>query len=87
MVPENGARLLQELISSCDGEAKQLQFFSAKELSKATDNFNKRHFLGSRKNHTTYKGSHEGHTIAIRRSHCLSEHSIDSVFNEIVMLA
>ncbi|XXG44572.1 hypothetical protein AAC387_Pa01g4336 [Persea americana] len=72
MVPENGARLLQELISSCDGEAKQLQFFSAKELSKATDNFNKRHFLGSRKNHTTYKGSHEGHTIAIRRSHCLS---------------
>ncbi|KAJ8651088.1 hypothetical protein MRB53_004111 [Persea americana] len=65
---KNGARLLQELIANCEGEAKQLQFFFLEELSKATNNFDKRHILCARKNQTTYEGSNEGRKIAIRQS-------------------
>ncbi|XXG44571.1 hypothetical protein AAC387_Pa01g4335 [Persea americana] len=84
---KNGARLLQELIANCEGEAKQLQFFFLEELSKATNNFDKRHILCARKNQTTYEGSNEGRKIAIRQSDIHSEHTIDCVFNEIVMLS
>ncbi|RWR93701.1 wall-associated receptor kinase 2-like protein [Cinnamomum micranthum f. kanehirae] len=84
---KNGARLLQEQISNCDGKVKPLQFFSLKELSKATNNFDKRLIVGSKYTWATYKGSYEGRTIAVRRSSCCREYNIDFVFNEIVMLS
>lgn len=85
---KNGARLLQDAISNCEGKIKPLQFFSAKEISKATNNYDKRHILGSKKNiFATYKGTHEGRTIVVRKPSGKREHDVDYVFNEIVMVS
>ncbi|XP_058096309.1 wall-associated receptor kinase-like 1 [Magnolia sinica] len=86
---DNGARLLQDLISSCDGKVNLFRIFSEEELRKATDHYDERRILGKKGTFTYYKGTYEDRTIVVRTisSDSANEDDMNFVFNEIVMLS
>ncbi|XP_058069771.1 wall-associated receptor kinase-like 17 [Magnolia sinica] len=83
----NGARLLEELISSCAGKVNPIRIFSAEELEKATDNYDKKQILVVGGMYTAYKGSYRDRAISIRRLNFVSAETVYNAFNEIVMLS
>ncbi|KAH7842056.1 hypothetical protein Vadar_001013 [Vaccinium darrowii] len=65
----NGGLLFQQQISSSEGSVMKTKLFMAKELEKATDNFNQSRVLGKGGVGTVYKGMlQDGSIVAVKKS-------------------
>ncbi|KAL5981177.1 hypothetical protein ACLOJK_029098 [Asimina triloba] len=86
---KNGARLLDDLITSCDGRVYPFRIFSAEELRKATVDYDEDRILGKKGTFTNYKGTYVDRPIVVRAfsSDGANNEDLDFVFNEIVMLS
>ncbi|CAA2982421.1 Serine threonine kinase [Olea europaea subsp. europaea] len=85
---QNGGLLLQQQISTKEGHVEKTRLFTAKELSKATDQFNESRILGQGGQGTVYKGMlSDGRTVAIKKSKLVGENRLDEFINEVVILS
>ncbi|KAJ0253489.1 Wall-associated receptor kinase [Hirschfeldia incana] len=85
----NGGLLLkQQLTTTRDGNVEMSRIFSAKELKKATDNFNMNRVLGKGGQGTVYKGMLvEGSIVAVKRSKLVDEDKMQEFINEVALLS
>ncbi|KAJ4718212.1 putative Kinase [Melia azedarach] len=84
----NGGLLLQQEISSTNGNIEKTKVFTSKELEKATDNFNMNRILGQGGQGTVYKGMlADGKIVAIKRSKVMDESKVEEFINEVVILS
>ncbi|KAK2986873.1 hypothetical protein RJ640_000991 [Escallonia rubra] len=83
----NGGLLLQQQTSMDKGSAEKTHF-SAKELEKATDNFNENRILGRGGQGTVYKGMlTDGRIVAVKKSKIVDESQLEQFINEVVILS
>ncbi|KAL1217948.1 Inactive serine/threonine-protein kinase ZRK12 [Cardamine amara subsp. amara] len=66
---ERGAMLLEELIECCDGKSNPIKFFSAHEIHKATNNFNKSNQVSKYSDpyYKWYSGKDKNHPMIVIR--------------------
>ncbi|XP_058081720.1 wall-associated receptor kinase-like 1 isoform X2 [Magnolia sinica] len=64
----NGAELLEELITSSEGKSSPIRIFSAKELEKATKNYADDLFFHEDSEYKMYKGTIDGRAIIVSKS-------------------
>ncbi|XP_044475751.1 uncharacterized protein LOC123203463 [Mangifera indica] len=84
---QNGGFLLQQRLSS-SGITEKAKIFTAKELEKATDNYNKSRFLGQGGFGIVYKGMlPDGTIVAVKRSKAIDESQTEQFINEVVILS
>ncbi|KAF7138657.1 hypothetical protein RHSIM_Rhsim07G0080800 [Rhododendron simsii] len=84
----NGGLLLQQQLSSDQGNLETTQLFTSKELEKATDNYNANRILGQGGQGTVYKGMlTDGRIVAIKKSKALDEGNHEQFINEVVILS
>ncbi|KAL2544933.1 Wall-associated receptor kinase-like 9 [Forsythia ovata] len=84
----NGGLLLQQQISTNEGLVDKTSLFTAKELLKATDQFNESRILGRGGQGTVYKGMlSDGRTIAVKKSKVVSVDQLEQFINEVVILS
>lgn len=86
----NGGLLLQqEISSSAEGNyVEKTRIFTANELEKATDNFNRSRVLGQGGQGTVYKGMLEdGRIVAIKKSIAMESGGVEQFINEVVILS
>ncbi|KAJ4718214.1 putative Kinase [Melia azedarach] len=84
----NGGLLLQQELSSIDGNIEKTKVFTSKELEKATDNFNMNRILGQGGQGTVYKGMlADGKIVAVKRSKVVDESKVEEFINEVVILS
>ncbi|KAL5537349.1 hypothetical protein UlMin_045945 [Ulmus minor] len=84
---QNGGFLLLEKLSS-NGSTEKAKLFTAEELQRATDNYNRSRFLGKGGYGTVYKGMlPDGSIVAVKRSIAIGRNQIDQFINEVVILS
>ncbi|CAA2982419.1 wall-associated receptor kinase 2 [Olea europaea subsp. europaea] len=84
----NGGLLLQQQISTKEGHVEKTRLFTAKELSKATDQFNESRILDKGGQGTVYKGMlSDGRTVAVKKSKLVGENRLDEFINEVLILS
>ncbi|KAK9095321.1 hypothetical protein Scep_026790 [Stephania cephalantha] len=84
----NGGLLLEQQISSSDGNVERTKVFITKELETATDNFNEGRIIGRGGSGTVYKGMlSDGRIVAIKKSKVIDESQIAQFINELVLLS
>lgn len=84
----NGGLLLQQQLSADEGAVEKTMLFSAKELEKASDKFNKNRILGQGGQGTVYKGMlTDGRIVAIKKSKKVDENQLEQFINEVVILS
>ncbi|GKV26872.1 hypothetical protein SLEP1_g36090 [Rubroshorea leprosula] len=84
---ENGGLLLQQQLSSTEGNIERTKIFSTKELERATDYFNKNRILGQGGQGTVYKGMLvDGRIVAVKKSKVLDKEKVKEFINEVVIL-
>lgn len=84
---QNGGPLLQEQLSS-DGGSEKAKLFTAEELQRATDNYNRNRFLGQGGYGTVYKGMlPDGSVVAIKRFKAIGTNQIEQFINEVIVLS
>ncbi|XP_027185000.1 wall-associated receptor kinase-like 9 [Coffea eugenioides] len=84
----NGGLLLQQQLSADEGAVEKTMLFSAKELNKASDGFNKNRILGQGGQGTVYKGMlTDGRIVAIKKSKKVDENQLEQFINEVVILS
>ncbi|GLT28496.1 hypothetical protein SLA2020_034230 [Shorea laevis] len=84
---QNGGLLLQQQVSSTEGNVEKTKIFSIKELEKATDNFNNNRILGQGGQGTVYKGMLvDGSIVAVKKSKVLDKEKVKDFINEVVIL-
>jgi len=84
---QNGGYLLQEKLSSY-GNGEMAKLFTAEELQRATDNYNRSRFLGQGGYGTVYKGMlPDGTIVAVKKSKELERNQIETFVNEVVILS
>ncbi|KAG7968889.1 hypothetical protein I3843_07G002900 [Carya illinoinensis] len=64
---DNGSKVLEELVASCNGKPTPIRSFSHEELRLATGNFDDRRVLNQIKSYKWYKGSLDDRTISIKK--------------------
>ncbi|KAF8405748.1 hypothetical protein HHK36_007825 [Tetracentron sinense] len=85
---QNGGLLLQQHRSSNDGSVQKTKIFNARELEKATDNYNENRILGQGGNGTVYKGMLvDGRIVAVKKSKIVDEGQIEQFINEVAILS
>ena len=85
--PQNGGILLQQKLSNHQGSVETAKIYSAKELEKATKNYNESRVLGQGGYGIVYKGILPDNTvIAIKKSKIGNQTQIEQFVNEIIML-
>ncbi|KAF8405745.1 hypothetical protein HHK36_007822 [Tetracentron sinense] len=85
---QNGGLLLQQQMSSNEGSIEKTKIFTARELEKATDNFNEIRILGQGGNGTVYKGMLvDGRIVAVKKSKMVDESQIEQFINEVAILS
>ncbi|KAK2995149.1 hypothetical protein RJ640_002402 [Escallonia rubra] len=83
----NGGLLLQQQTSRDKGSIEET-LFSAKELEKATDNFNENRILGRGGQGTVYKGMlTDGRIVAVKKSKIVDESQLEQFINEVAILS
>ncbi|XP_027351379.1 wall-associated receptor kinase-like 1 [Abrus precatorius] len=84
---QNGGYLLLEKFSYY-GKGEMAKLFTAEELQRATDNYNKSRFLGQGGYGTVYKGMlPDGTIVAIKKSKEIERNQIETFVNEVVILS
>ncbi|XP_022722180.1 wall-associated receptor kinase-like 1 [Durio zibethinus] len=89
----NGGLLLQQQLSSNEGNVEKIRLFTSKELEKATDYYNKNRILGQGGQGTVYKGMlTDGSIVAIKKSKMVEEKKVDEkkleqFINEVILLS
>ncbi|KAL7204863.1 hypothetical protein ACSBR2_017887 [Camellia fascicularis] len=84
----NGGFLLQQQLSSTDGNVEKTKLFNAKELEKATDHYNEDRILGQGGQGTVYKGMlSDGRIVAVKKSKIVDEGKVEQFINEVVILS
>ncbi|KAK8571566.1 hypothetical protein V6N12_027648 [Hibiscus sabdariffa] len=90
---KNGGLLLQQQLSSHEGNVERVRLFTSKELEKATDHFNENRILGHGGQGTVYKGMlTDGSIVAIKKSNMMDEKKSDETklkqfINEVMLLS
>ncbi|XP_035551465.1 non-functional pseudokinase ZED1-like [Juglans regia] len=64
---ENGSKVLEELVATCNGKHTPIRSFSHEELRLATNNFDGRRVLNEIRSYKWYKGSLDDRTISIKK--------------------
>ncbi|TYH81973.1 hypothetical protein ES332_D02G023400v1 [Gossypium tomentosum] len=89
----NGGLLLQQQLSSNEGNVEKIKLFASKELEKATDYYNENRILGRGGQGIVYKGMlTDGSIVAIKRSKLvekkvLEEMKLEQFINEVIILS
>ncbi|KAF3606939.1 hypothetical protein DY000_02045502 [Brassica cretica] len=84
----NGGLLLNQQLTTKDGNVEMSKIFSSKELKKATDNFSENRVLGQGGQGTVYKGMLvDGRIVAVKRSKVVDEDRLEEFINEVVLLS
>ncbi|XP_050255070.1 wall-associated receptor kinase 2-like [Quercus robur] len=84
---QNGGLLLQQKLSNHRGSVETAKIYSAKELEKATNNYNESRILGQGGYGTVYRGILPNKkVIAIKKSKIGSQHQVEQFINEITVL-
>ncbi|XP_031255481.1 putative wall-associated receptor kinase-like 11 [Pistacia vera] len=84
----NGGLLLQQQLSSNEGNIEKTRLFTSKELVKATDNYNANRILGQGGQGTVYKGMlADGKIVAIKKSKVVDESKVEEFINEVVIIS
>lgn len=84
---QNDGYLLQEKLSFY-GNREMAKLFTAEELQRATDNYNRSRFLGQGGQGTVYKGMLlDGTIVAVKRSKKIERNQIETFVNEVVILS
>ncbi|MBA0844723.1 hypothetical protein Goarm_023046, partial [Gossypium armourianum] len=89
----NGGLLLQQQLSSNEGNVEKIKLFASKELEKATDHYNENRILGRGGQGIVYKGMlTDGSIVAIKRSKLvekkvLEEMKLEQFINEVIILS
>nr|XP_027086243.1 wall-associated receptor kinase 5-like [Coffea arabica] len=84
----NGGLLLQQKVSSSQGNVLEARLFITQELEKATDNFNESRILGKGGLGTVYKGMlSDGTIVAVKKSNKIDQEEVSQFVNEVVILS
>ncbi|KAI8028023.1 Wall-associated receptor kinase-like 1 [Camellia lanceoleosa] len=84
----NGGFLLQQQLSSTDGNVEKTKLFNSNELEKATDHYNEDRILGQGGQGTVYKGMlSDGRIVAVKKSKIVDEGKVEQFINEVVILS
>ncbi|PPS13328.1 hypothetical protein GOBAR_AA07324 [Gossypium barbadense] len=89
----NGGLLLQQHLSSNEGNVEKIKLFTSKEMEKATDNYNENRILGQGGQGTVYKGMLiDGSIVAIKKSKMVegkkfAEKKVEQFINEVIILS
>ncbi|KAL6013055.1 hypothetical protein ACLOJK_003545 [Asimina triloba] len=86
---QNGGSLLQERLSRRQGALETGKIFTAKELEKATNNYDKSGIIGRGGSGMVYKGnlSDTNRAVAIKKSKTVDESQIELFVNEVFILS
>ncbi|KAA8538495.1 hypothetical protein F0562_028134 [Nyssa sinensis] len=84
---QNGGPKLKKLLSGREGSTETIKIFTAKELKKASDNYNKSRILGRGGYGTVYKGELADKTIAIKKFKIVDKSLTEQFINEVVVLS
>ncbi|KAJ4949968.1 hypothetical protein NE237_026800 [Protea cynaroides] len=80
----NGGRLLEELITSCDGKSNPFRHFSKHQLQRATNNYDLQQIFHEEALFNLYKGTIEDRSVLIKKYHEDAQ-NIKWSINEIVV--
>ncbi|KAK8278142.1 hypothetical protein V6Z12_D09G021500 [Gossypium hirsutum] len=89
----NGGLLLQQHLSSNEGNVEKIKLFTSKEMTKATDSYNENRILGQGGQGTVYKGMLiDGSIVAIKKSKMVEgkkfdEKKVEQFINEVIILS
>ncbi|KAF8103088.1 hypothetical protein N665_0188s0046 [Sinapis alba] len=84
----NGGLLLQQQLTSTEGNVEKTRVFSSRELEKATENFSSTRILGQGGQGTVYKGMLvDGRIVAVKKSKVVDEDKLEEFINEVVILS
>ncbi|XP_018828363.1 wall-associated receptor kinase 2-like isoform X2 [Juglans regia] len=84
---QNGGLMLQQRLQHHTGSMDTTKIYSAEELKKATDNYNKSNILGQGGYGTVYKGVlADNKVVAIKKSKIGDQSQIEQFINEVVVL-
>ncbi|GLT38237.1 hypothetical protein SLA2020_124980 [Shorea laevis] len=84
---QNGGLLLQQQLSSTEGNIEKTKIFSTQELERATDHFNRNRILGQGGQGTVYKGMLvDGRIVAVKKSKVLDKEKVKEFINEVAIL-
>ncbi|KAJ1443531.1 Serine/threonine-protein kinase, active site [Sesbania bispinosa] len=84
---QNGGYLLLEKLSSC-GHGEKAKLFTAEELQRATDDYNRNRFLGQGGYGMVYKGMlPDGTIVAVKKSKEIERNQIETFVNEVDILS
>ncbi|KAF8391941.1 hypothetical protein HHK36_022281 [Tetracentron sinense] len=64
---ENGALVLEEMITSFDGRSNPIRSFSKQDLERATNNYHQDGVLHQDLTYKLYKGTYEDHPISVKK--------------------
>ncbi|KAA8538496.1 hypothetical protein F0562_028133 [Nyssa sinensis] len=84
---QNGGPKLQKLLSGREGSTETIRIFTAKELEKASNNYDRSRILGRGGYGTVYKGELAGKTIAIKKFKIVDKSLTEQFINEVVVLS
>ncbi|KAH1092155.1 hypothetical protein J1N35_019412 [Gossypium stocksii] len=89
----NGGLLLQQHLSSNEGNVEKIKLFTSKEMEKATNHYNENRILGQGGQGTVYKGMLiDGSIVAIKKSKMVEgkkfdERKVEQFINEVIILS
>ncbi|KAJ9705579.1 hypothetical protein PVL29_003579 [Vitis rotundifolia] len=84
----NGGLLLEQQLSSSEGNVDKTKLFTSKELEKATDHYNENRVIGKGGQGTVYKGMlMDGRIVAVKKLKIVGDGKVEQFINEVVILS
>ncbi|XP_019073866.1 wall-associated receptor kinase-like 1 [Vitis vinifera] len=84
----NGGLLLEQQLSSSEGNVDKTKLFTSKELEKATDRYNENRVIGQGGQGTVYKGMlMDGRIVAVKKLKIVGDGKVEQFINEVVILS
>ena len=84
----NGGLLLEQQLSSSEGNVDKTKLFTSKELEKATDRYNENLIIGQGGQGTVYKGMlMDGRIVAVKKLKIVGDGKVEQFINEVVILS